>query len=75
MKTSIYYFETTDGPRLVKAETLGIARHHVIQGYIKDVRKATVKDMADLAQNAGGIVIDDTTTLPNVIGIGSAQAA
>lgn len=68
MKPTIYYFDTKDGPRIVKADSLAIAKHHVIQTYIKDVRKATADDVANAAEKTGGLVLEDTTVLPGEFG-------
>lgn len=58
-----FVFETKDGPRLVRANNLRAARRHVkesvLTDYISDERKATTDDMAELAQRAGGLVIED----------------
>lgn len=63
-KPKLYFFETTDGPRLVKADSLRLARRHITSLYFNgDQRAATADDVVRANAQGGGLVIEDAGEL------------
>lgn len=63
-KPTIYLIDTTDGPRLVRADTLRLARRYVVETYIHgESRRATADDLAKINAEAKGLVIEDAGEL------------
>lgn len=58
--STIYLVGTTQGPRLVRAESQAKATRHVVNGFIGESRRATAEDLARINAEAGGLVIEDT---------------
>jgi hypothetical protein len=66
-ESTVYLIETANGTRLIKAQSLSVARHHAIQGFIIDARKASVSDLVTINREAGGIFVEDLDELPDPI--------
>ena len=63
-KPTLYFFETTDGPRLVKADSLRLARKHITTLYFNgEQRAATADDVVRVNEQGGGLVIEDAAAI------------